>query len=215
MEFDHELISKPEVIECTYQKGAYIFRQGEEVEFVYYLVTGTACRTSLSQEGEEIIYTYWKGHEFLGAFPLINNHIYTENNIIAKTICQGYKIPKDIFLEFIDENPKALKQLLIRAIHEMNSIVDNGLYMRQGKMGNRVCQILLDWAEERDGVYRIDKVVSYVELSKFLGVHPVTISRIVKQLKREKVIDSTKQGVIVLDPDRLRRYSLGEKIHYR
>lgn len=54
----------------------------------------------------------------------------------------------------------------------------------------------------------VDKSFSNVELSKFLGVHAVTISRLLSRLQREGVIKREEEGIVILDNQRLHDYML-------
>lgn len=203
------------VISYTYPKGSYIFKQGDLIDFVYCLTSGTACRTFFSSEGEESIYRYLDEFDFLGSLAVITDNPSITYNIIAKTECKGYKIPHQIFKEYAEQNPIVLKSLLIRAVEELNHVTHNGLSMRQRKMGNRVCQLLLERAVQIDQQLIVPKSITYLELSKFLGIHSVTLSRILRVLSEQSVIKKTKKGIILLDIPQLTRFAEGEKFLYK
>ena len=207
----------PGVSACSYKKGSYIIRQGEPITFVYYLAGGTCYRSYINEAGEENIYNYWQAGNYIGALTLIADPSLTVSvsNMVAKTDCVGYKIPKESFLILLDEEPELVKALLYRAIEEIHDMNQNYMYMKDGKIANRICQVLLERAEEVEGQYIVDKSFTNAEQAKLLGVHPVTISRIMKALKEEGTITKGKHGITLTNRMQLERYSKGEKVNYK
>lgn len=214
MEANMYIEELPGVIPYNYKKGEYLFRQGEQLEHVYYLTKGKCYRMALKENGEEHIYTYWEKKDYLGAFAIIYGREQSLNNIIANTACEGYKVPKKIFLQYIEDNPKILKELLIRAIAELNDFKINYHHLQERKIGNRICQILIDEAKEKGQYYVVSKKICYTEMAKYLGVHHVTISRIMKTLREEKIIEKRKDGLYLLDYDKVLNYAEGQKLYY-
>ena len=48
-------------------------------------------------------------------------------------------------------------------------------------------------------------------MSRFLGIHKVTVAKIIKALKMEGIIDKEKEGIVILDKDKLASYAKAEK----
>ncbi|MGI6227073.1 MAG: helix-turn-helix domain-containing protein, partial [Peptococcales bacterium] len=58
----------------------------------------------------------------------------------------------------------------------------------------------------------IKKAYSNTRISQFLGIHKVTVSKILKVLKEEGIIEKGKEGIIILDERQLASYAKSEKI---
>ena len=49
--------------------------------------------------------------------------------------------------------------------------------------------------------------ITNVEMAKFLSVHKVTVARILRALKEEQMIMRTADGLLLLEPEKLRQYA--------
>ncbi|MPN61807.1 hypothetical protein SDC9_209551 [bioreactor metagenome] len=58
-----------------------------------------------------------------------------------------------------------------------------------------------------NGKLAVRKACTNVEISKFLGIHPVTAARIIKCLIDEKVIIRCRNGLTILDENKLKEYA--------
>lgn len=195
---------------CYFKKGDIIIKQDEKVEFVYYLVDGLIYRTVLSEKGDETIYDTKSGDNYLksllGILYLFDNGI-SYTNFIAKTNCICYQIPKATILEFILDKPQILRELIDIAMNFYNSTIVLLQNKQQRKAVNRLCQFLLEQANVVNGKLAVRKACTNVEISKFLGIHPVTAARIIKCLIDEKVIIRCRNGLTILDENKLREYA--------
>ena len=64
----------------------------------------------------------------------------------------------------------------------------------------RLCRLLLDSYVVKDGKKILPKTMSFLEMSRYLGTHPVTVSRIVAVLKKDGCI-SKEQGLVVIQDE--------------
>ena len=72
--------------------------------------------------------------------------------------------------------------------------------------GNRTaqfCQWLLSCSIKKGDGYIAPKTFSFAEVSKYLGMHPVTVSRLAKKLKEMGAIDRKDGCIIIKDKDLL------------
>ena len=203
------------VVSCEFKKGDYIIRQGEEIQYLYYLVTGTCYRTTYTEKGDEIIYGIKKSNNsfqsLIGVMLLYSNGI-SKNNFIAKNNCSGYKIPKETFLRYVQDKPDILNQLLYMVMKEYEELIDSFQARQEGKVPNYLCEQLLKNAQDKQGKLLVNKdYSSYSKISRFLGVHKVTVAKIIKALKDDGIIDKEKDGIVIIDKKRLKSYAKGEK----
>ncbi len=195
---------------CYFEKGDIIIKQDDKVDFVFYLVDGLIYRTVLSEKGDETIYDTKSGDNqlksLLGLLYLFDNGV-SYTNFIAKTHCTCYKIPKEVIWKFISDKPDILRELINIAMNFYNSTIVLIQNKQQKKAVNRLCQFLLEQANVVNGKLAVRKACTNVEISKFLGIHPVTSARIIKCLIDEKVIVRCKNGLTILDENKLKEYA--------
>lgn len=205
-------------------KNTKIVDREKGVGPVYYLKSGVVALTDILEDGDERIYRYHRIGEFLGVFQLYNQvpglphaPVKTVNDIydsVTKTESVLYKIDPEVFLRYAYENPEILvEHIRMVAKVNMNHCV-RYTRMLKNLTANIICEVLLDFSVERDGVYRMDKYFTYAEIARYLGVHVVTVGRIMKKLSEEGIVGREGGQIVILDRERLTEYSNGKKIKY-
>lgn len=210
-----ELLKLPGVSYCEFPKNSLIITQGQRIDFVYYLVNGTCYRKAVTEKGDEIIYGIKASHSdlvqsLMGMLPLYSDG-YSMHNFHAKTKCCCYRIPKEVFLEYVSDKPELLTQLLRLAMKELRNLAGIFQARQEGKVANQLCQLLLANMQKSPQGLVISKGYSNTEIGQFLGVHKVTVARIKRVLKEEGIIDRSDDGIVILAADRLAAYAKGEK----
>jgi len=210
-----DLIKMPGVVYCEFKKGESIIRQGEKVDFIYYLLSGTCYRTTITGKGDEIIYGVKESNDFVkslvGVLILYANG-FSVSNFIAKSKCCCYKIPKETFFEYVKDKSEILSQLLYLAMWELRELHALFQSRQEGKVANRLCELLLKNSQNRQDKLVVNKVYSNnAEISRFLGIHKVTVAKILKTLRDEGIIDKQKEGIVILDEKKLVSYAKAEK----
>lgn len=210
-----ELLKMDGVVKCEFEKGSYIIRQGDKMDSLYYLVSGTCYRTLITERGDEIIYGIKESnnyiHSMLGVLTLFSNGI-SAYHFIAKSKCCCYKIPKEAFFQYVQDDADILSQLLHMATDNIRELVDSLQARNEGKVGNRLCKFLLSNAQDMQGVLLVSKGYSNATISKFLGIHKVTVAKILRALKEEGIIRKGKDGIVILNENKLTGYANDEKI---
>jgi len=115
-----------------------------------------------------------------------------------------YAFPPDLFMDvdFVRTYPELcinLSQYIIFKRTYLGHFVAN---LFNNKPVTRVSELLLQLYESNSGI-----TLSHLDISNFLGLHLMTISRALTQLRKENVIGKiTKNKFEILDPGRLAEY---------
>ena len=78
--------------------------------------------------------------------------------------------------------------------------------MQEASTPSRLCKTLLDFSYMSGKRRIVNKHFNYVELSKYLGVHTVTVSRIMRSLKQVGAIEKDGHLIVIKNLDILERY---------
>ena len=213
------MLEVPGMVFCPIKKGEKIIEQGETVEHIYYLTKGTCYRVVLNDKGDEIIYgvkqTDTLAQSLVGVMSIYGGGV-SANSFVAQTDCEGYYIPKEEFLAYAKHNPELLDELLHMAAREHYDLYLNFQSRQEGRIANRLCQMLLDQSQRtEEGEWLIDRSLMNVRLGQFLGIHTVTVAKIMKQLKAEGIIRRTAQGTLITDRAGLEAYAQGKRMVYQ
>lgn len=209
-----ELLDMEGVTYCEFKKGSNIIRQGEKVDFLYYLISGTCFRIIITDNGEEIIYGIKESNNsvqsLLGVLALFTTGL-SVTNFVARSKCCCYKIPKETFLQYIQDKPLILSQLLHMSMDAYRELVETFQARKEGRVANRLCKFLLNNTQNYHGILLVNRIFSNAEISRFLGIHKVTVAKILRQLKNQGIIIKEREGIKILNKKLLESYAEDEK----
>lgn len=188
------------------QKGAFIYQHTDapSEKFIYLLDEGICALASMTLDGEETIHLYFHPRKLIS----FNQHIITERlhpacdlrfAIIAKTACTVYQIPLSTFWEMVRTNADFNQYVMETLANNYQDVLIH-LHLRVEKSAiARLCYLLLEIAQSSRSHQLIPRFFTYAELAKYLGVHQVTVSRIMTKLKKLGYIKKCPDGLSIED----------------
>ncbi len=184
---------------------------------VCYLDQGIASLISYNDSGEERTHLYFGEKRvigFAGALTRMFADDWKQNRwgyvmnpqmcwVVAKTDCIFYRITEQQFLRLMSESPDFCKGILNSMTRNYLELINKFQITMDGNRTAQFCQWLLSCRIKKDGCYVIPKSFTFAEVSKYLGIHPVTVSRLAKKLKELGAIDRKDGCIIIKNEDLL------------
>ena len=199
----------------NFAKNTYIVRQGQAVEYIYYLAEGSCVRNKYTFKGDEIIYDERMADKsvycLLGALNLYSPVVIYDKNFVTKTACVCHKIYYKDFWEFLSRYPSVLHELLFMALSSYDHLDANFHAKQKGQAACRVCSFILENGMVAAQGKVLDKHFNSSEIARYLGMHRITVNKIILALCDEKCLCRTEDGLVVLDETKLMQYALGEE----
>lgn len=203
---------------CHFNKGEYLIHQGDPLPYVYYLHSGQCERIEYSDCGNEIIFNTKMSGKGLNALVGLNNlwnpEPYSFSSFVAKTMVTASRIEATSAKEALRTRPDALDAII-------SLQMDNYLRLRalfkchqERRTPNLLCELLLKNAAPNAEGWMVSKKLTNVSISHQLGVHQVTVAKIMTFLKKEGIVKRTPAGLKILNRDRLQDYAQGQKMDY-
>ena len=190
----------------VYPRGALLFVEEEQPRGVFILCSGRVKLTTSSSEGKKLILKIVEPGEVLGLSSAI---LGKEYEVSAETIepCQVNFIKRSDFLQFLNEHTEACfhtaEQLSAKYQMAQREIRSLGL---SASTGEKLAKLLLDWCETGtaiNGSIRLKVVLTHEEIAQMLGTTRETITRLLSDLRKKKIIDIKGSTVMVTDRDQL------------
>ncbi len=171
---------------------------------VYYLVDGICAVVGNSYQGQEHVFLYHMAGQMVGINPYINGFgsgIYSYNGpvVMTKTNCILYRIPVPAFLEYLHTNlefSNYIVQVLSRYYHLALAHLKQ---IQEDSSVTIICRFLLSMCVKQEEGYVIPRFFTYDEISKYSGVHMVTVGRIIVQLHQSGYIKRIPAGLLIQD----------------
>ena len=193
----------------VYPKGSLLFVEGEMPRGIFILCSGRAKLTTSSTEGKVLIVKIAEPGEVLGASATILGKAY---EVSAETLepSQLNFIKRDDFLKFLNTSAEACmhtaQQLSEKYHAAQREIRSLGLSQTTGE---KLAKLILDWChgngEETPRGIRLKVLLTHEEIAQMIGTTRETITRLLSDFKRRKILDVKGSTVIVLAPDELAR----------
>lgn len=191
----------------TFHKGETILAQGVTVEYLYLLQSGSCYRSLITDRGDNIIYEIKEAgstlHSMIGALAVYNKPPAAQFTYIARSNCKCLCIPVKDFLVWAAQRPDIQNQLVRLTLHYYENLRITYQAHQEGRVANRLCQILSDCIEPQAGRWVINKKYSFSEIAGMLGIHVVTFSRMIRSLCDAGVLSKEGTRITVEDKDLL------------
>ncbi len=177
---------------------------------LYLLESGLVALMSYSRSGEERVYLYMKGPRIISFMSLllnvtniqqiIGNTVPSQLFQMAKTRCVLHRMQGAAFRNLLDTDLKFNRLMLQAIAANYLEVLNHFQQALEENASVRLCRLLLDSYIIKDGKKVLPKTMSFLEMSRYLGTHPVTVSRIVAILKKDGCI-SKEQGFVVIQDE--------------
>jgi CRP/FNR family transcriptional regulator, cyclic AMP receptor protein len=193
----------------VYPKGSILFVDGEEPRGVFILCSGRAKLTTSSAEGRTLIVKIAEAGEVLGASASILGRPY---EVSAETLepSQLNFIKRDDFLRFLNTHAEACmhtaQQLSEKYQSAQREIRSLGLAQSTGE---KLGKLLLDWCalhgETTPKGIRLKVLLTHEEMAQMIGTTRETVTRILSDFKRKKIVEVKGSTIVVLQKSELER----------
>lgn len=190
----------------VFPRGATLFVEGEDPRGVFILCSGRVKLTTSSSEGRTLIVKLVEPGEILGASAAILGKPY---EVTAETTepSQLNFIRREDFLRLLKEHPDAsmntARQLSEKYHAAQRDIRALGL---SHTTTEKLARLLLDWCargESMSNGVRLKVLLTHEEIAQILGTTRETVTRLLGDLRRKKIIEVKGSTVIVLDKKQL------------
>jgi CRP-like cAMP-binding protein len=191
----------------TLSPATYMVREGEPPEYCTMLISGFAFRHKVTGEGERQILAIHMPGEFL---DLQNSLLQVaDHNVQALTRCEVAMVPVPALEALASAHPRVARAMwidtLVDAAVFREWLVNVGRRDSTSRIAHLLCEYSLrlqvaGLAEER----RYELPMTQEQLADAVGLTPVHVNRVLKELGRMKLIARDKRAVEIVDWEGLR-----------
>ncbi len=185
----------------VYPKGSLLFVEGEEPRGVFILCNGRAKLTTTSSEGRTLIVKIAGPGEILGASAAI---LGTPYELSGETLepSQVNFIRRDDFLRLLNSHSdacmSAAQQLSEKYASAQRDIRTLGLAQSTSE---KLAKLILNWCEGEEETAegtRLQVLLTHEEIAQMIGTTRETVTRLLSDFKRKKLISVKGASVFVL-----------------
>lgn len=197
------------VVEKKYHK--YLTFEGLEDQFTYILRDGVVKESVVSKYGQEFNLRYITDLEIISVLSDEYSPYMGEpyNVRVESESATFYRVSREQFLQDVQHSKELQSYIasfyhhrLLTSMKKMQQMLTNG---RIGAVSTQLYELATIFGKHLDnGDILIDFSITNEELGKFCGISTASsVSRILKQLKNEGIIQTEKQKIRILKLDQL------------
>lgn len=198
--------------EKTYSRGDNLFVEGQLPQCVYILSSGRVKLSVTSRDGKTMILRIAEPGDVLGLSAALNSGEY-EVTAEAAEFCRVKAVRAFDFIEFLKRFPAAAMEatqcLLQEHRHMFKDVCRLGL---PATVAGRLANLLLDWRERRiksgQAEPRLPLTLTQEEIAGMTGTSRETVSRVLHQLQKDKIISIKGAFLTVLQPKALEQLAV-------
>ncbi|MDZ4308790.1 cyclic nucleotide-binding domain-containing protein [Allopontixanthobacter sp.] len=189
-----------------------LFHQGDEVNYVYTVATGSLRLYRILFDGRRQITGFALPGEFLG-ISIDESHEVTAEALEPSRI---WSFPRSRFDDFVEENPLLKDSLLVLARQEIAAAQLQFIVLGRKTAMERVASFILYLLArfERLTGHPMDRVIlpmSRADIADYLGLTKETVSRVFGQLRNSRIMRlETLTCIQVLDRHALKALADGD-----
>lgn len=191
-----------------YKKGDIIFYEGDRGKAFFFVKSGKIKIYKTSFDGRDITLNILGKGSIFAEVTLFNDVNYPATVEVLEDSEIGMILNKDIEKMILNNNTlalqiiKVLTKRLYRSQKTLKEMAFNDTYSRTARTLLDLCQ--------RHGRYttlgiEIDISITRQDIANMVGTSRETVSRIISDLKKEKILDSQSKKIVIIDKDKLKQ----------
>ncbi len=195
----------------TFEKGALIFREGDDADKLYTVVTGHVKVFKTTPRGADVILELFGPGDPVGAVAVYESRPYPASAAaIEPTDC--LVVPRASFFTLLEQYPTLVRGLLTGLTHRLVELTTRLAELSGGHVEARLARFFLklatDMGQSRaDGTF-IPLALSRQELADMIGTTIETSIRIMSRWGKQDLVRTEKDGFIVVDRPSLEAIAL-------
>ncbi len=199
-------------MDVDYTRGGKLFAEGDRPRCVFILSRGRVKLSVTSREGKTMIVTIAEAGQVLGLSATLSG---TEHEMTAEALepCRVRAIPAKDFLSFLQKYPDAAMEATRCVLREYQGMFSDVCRLGlPSTVAGRLASLLLDWRKTRFQAghpdHRFTMALTHEEIAGMAATSRETVSRVLNQFEREKLICIKGASLTVLKPEALEQLAM-------
>jgi CRP/FNR family cyclic AMP-dependent transcriptional regulator len=181
----------------SYPKGSVILFEDDPGDALYVVLGGEVKVVLIGEDGREVILSILGAGDFFGEMSLLDDQPRSAH-VIATEESSLLVLHRDDFQSCLQDSPRIALGLLRALSRRLRRADDKigGLVLLD--VNGRVARLLLDLADEHDGVH-IPRKVTHHTIAQMIGSSRETVSRTMRDLAEGGLIAVDRKLIVIRD----------------
>ncbi|MFH0777002.1 MAG: Crp/Fnr family transcriptional regulator [Candidatus Eisenbacteria bacterium] len=193
--------------ERRFEKGEYVFWEGEPSCYLYAIRKGSIKVFRESPEGRRIVLEILTAGDVCGASGLLAGIQIASAQAVEDT--EVHAMSRDDFLSLLDTNKGLAREIIAflgKKLVELHEMIIN---FASGRVEQRIASLLLGLSERHGspvpGGTRIDVRLTRQDIADIVGTTVETTIRVMSRFRKRGIIGSSSKEIVITDKEALRQ----------
>lgn len=188
------------ITQFKYAKKTMLFVEGSPADSLYVVRKGTVKLEESLPDGSPRIVRVVKKAGVVGLEAFLNNHQRYDQTAIALQDAEVCRIPNEVIKNLLDEDPEFYKSVMKEWHDQMEASNEVIVEYSTGALKKRLVAVLLMLIEEAKRNAQIEIEMLHIDdMAALTGVTRESVSRIISEFKRDKLLEKSSPGKMKFD----------------
>lgn len=186
-----------------FNKNAYLFRENDPPQGIFCICEGVSKLARTGKNGKEYIIRFAQPGDWLGVSGIYHGtHI---SDAVAIEPVKSFFVPKEEFIRFLKRNAHFSLNVMKILCDEIEKAENRITALAQKTARERVAEILLNLQQAygTDNNKYLNILLTRKDLANFVGISNATLSRLMSDFQRKKLIRIKNKKIRLLDLKKL------------
>lgn len=184
------------VMRKFFPKHAVVLSEGDRTDSLHVILSGSVKVGMTDDEGKEVIFSFLGPGEFFGEMALIDEHPRSAN-IVTQEPCEVMIVAKDDFRKCLQKSSDLAMQIMVGLVKRLRDADKKIESLALVNVYGRVAQVLLELAEDRDGVLTIARRLTRQDIARMVGASREMVSRVMRDLTAGDYIRAEPRKIVL------------------
>lgn len=177
-------------------RGQAVVHAGDRTDFIYFILTGSLKVVVSDEDGREVILSILGQGELFGEMGMFGEQPRSAT-VVAVVPVDLVQISKQDFRRLMEENFEIAWQIMTNLAERLRNADRKIESLALMDVYGRVARLLLDMSEDVAGEAVVTRKISKQDIAKMIGASREMVSRVMKDLSLQGLIEETDRGIIL------------------
>ncbi|HLV42340.1 MAG TPA: Crp/Fnr family transcriptional regulator [Brumimicrobium sp.] len=203
---DQKIVLQNSTNEHKYAKKEFVFKTGDKMSHVYFVMQGRIKITKASDTEKEIIKRVLRSGDYFGELAAIdadNNTIFNDSAVVLAKDTVVLSIPTEVFKEVIETNSSLYQEVIKNVLsnhRRLNNRLDS-VMLKNSRM--RIVDFIKEMAEDIGKPVGYEMLVkhnlTHQQIANITGISRQKVTTILNEFKQEGLIHLERNSILVHD----------------
>lgn len=190
-------INLKDAMHISFKQGEYIFREGEHIKYIYFVISGKAKVFLNLSNGKRLLLSYFISNGVFGDMALVTNShtAFTTMQAVTEFACIG--LPLTSYAGVLKNNVTFINYIAGELAEKLIQRGINGTITTLQPLENKLCAYIIQM--ENNGIFR----ETLTEVAELVGASYRHLLRCLDKLCNNEILRKEPYGYRILNPQAL------------